>query len=99
MIGACLEQIKWKRYRDGSYSNTDPYVAVKEILYRIRDGEEITLSKAEILLLYQATRESVGYISRREHLPETLEAAITLRNELHLMAFRPKEASYASPTE
>ena len=85
-IVACLEQIKWKRYRDGTYSNSDPYVAVKGKLYHMRDGGDETLTKAELLLLFQATRESVDYIASRDHLPETLTEAMELKNRLHAMA-------------
>ncbi|HUT15192.1 MAG TPA: hypothetical protein VM537_29110 [Anaerolineae bacterium] len=87
-IRACLEQIEWQRYRDGTYSNMDPYVAVKETLYRMRQDATVTLNRAEILLLYQATKESVDYIPTRPHMPETLANAVRLKNQLHEMAFR-----------
>ena len=85
-IAACLEQVKWKRYRDGSYSSSDPYLAVQDTLRSMRSGDDIALGKAELLLLLQATTESIRYIQKHTHLPETLSTAQALRDELHQMA-------------
>lgn len=85
-IRGCLDAIKWQRYRDGSYSSQDPLVAIKDKLYRMRDGSGEQLTRAELLLLRKVTLESIEYIKNRYHMPETMESAVRLRDYLQQRA-------------
>jgi len=87
-IGACLETIKWKRFRDGSYSGSDPYAAIKSKLYKMREDEQVSLTRAEVLLLLQANKEGIQYIQKRTHLPDTIASAEALGVTLQEMAAR-----------
>lgn len=81
-ISQCLEVIKWKRYRDGSYSGEDPFLAIQD---KLRQQEP--LSKAEVLLLLQANEEGIQEIQKRQHLPDTLAKAQTLSDMLRSAAW------------
>jgi len=84
-IANCLDQIRWKRFRDGAYSSRDPYLAVQGTLRKMRTDSTVELGKVELLMLLQATQESINHIQRREHLPETLTEVRALRDVLQQM--------------
>jgi hypothetical protein len=90
-IELCIEQIKYKRFRNGIYSGLDPYVAVKEKLYKMRQDPDIALNETELLLLLQATKESIQYIRQREHLPETLEKVQGLEKYLRVTVMEMRQ--------
>lgn len=64
-IKQALEQIKWERYSNGSYSHNDPLLEIQDKLREARNNQNlsVTLTHQEINLLLNATKKSIKKIS------------------------------------
>jgi hypothetical protein len=72
-INVLLEQIKWRRYHEGSYSNEDPLDSVKDKLYLLRSNLGETdqvideLTTTELQLLLNATKKNIEYVNNYDY--------------------------------
>ena len=82
--GQLLDQIKWARYHEGSFSHMDPLLLTQEKLRRMRDGQECEpLNGYDARLLLRAVRASEQHLMGRTVLPETREEVGVLYKRMY----------------
>jgi hypothetical protein len=57
-----LEQVEWQRYHEGSYSNSDPLLTVKD---KLKDRKELNL--IDIQTLINITDRSIKYLGKYDY--------------------------------
>jgi hypothetical protein len=77
IIWTLLDQIRWQRSRDGSYSHDDPLLLTQEKLRKIRDGKEQAdiLDKTDLAMLKQSLVNSIRKIDGYDYKMDAIESA------------------------
>ena len=92
-INNMREQIRWKRYHEGSYSDLDPLTSIVEKLKPFKGGDfyKCTLNYTELKLLLKISRENEIYVRRydygqlvdsEKHREDALNPILTLQEKL-----------------
>ncbi len=77
-IKILLEQIKWRRYHEGSYSSDDPLLAIKAKISEGKTGE--SLNHVELKLLLSIATKNMQYVASYDY-PMPSADAEELRQE------------------
>ncbi len=82
-IEVIRDQIKWRRFHEGSYLNQDPLISILEKVEQFDNWEfyKCNLNDTELKLLLKISKENEKYVSRYDYGPMPVADSKKLREE------------------